>query len=237
MTGRARELNLLGGFWLLYDGQQMTVPKSGQRLLAFLAIHERPRRRDAVAWTLWVDSSESRALASLRTACWRLPRPGGLALISDRPDGLGLAEDVVVDLHRAVGIAELAVRGRVEEIDRAAAGVDVTGLLAADLLPDWYDEWLVLEREQFRQLRLYALEALAERHLREGRYGEAVRVGLKAVACEPARESAHRIVIAAHRADGNSAEARRHVELYEQLLISAGLSETTTLDGVLVRPA
>ena len=237
MPGPGRELKLLGSFWLFFDGQPMTVPKSGQRLLAFLALHERPRRRDAVAWSLWLDTSEARALASLRTACWRLPRPGGRALISDGPDGLGLADDVVVDLRRAIAIAQLAVGGSVEEIDRGVVGTDVAGLLAADLLPDWYDEWLVLEREQFRQLRLYALEALAESHLRAGRYGDAVRVGLKAVACEPTRESAHRIVIAAHRADGNLAEARRHVELCERLLVTAGLAELPTADRLLLRPA
>src|SRR6266700_2866149 len=32
--------------------------------------------------------------------------------------------------------------------------------LSADLLPDWYDDWLLLEQERFRQLRMHALEAL-----------------------------------------------------------------------------
>src|SRR4029079_7200585 len=70
-----------------------------------------------------------------------------------------------------------------------AYGVHV--LLAVDLLPDWYDEWVVLERERFRQLRLHALEALCERLVAAGRRGEAVQAGLAAVAGEPLRESAH----------------------------------------------
>lgn len=211
------EMRLLGGFVLLSDGQRIPVPKTGQRLLAFLAMHGRPRPREAVAWSLWLDSSEPRALASLRTASWRLPRPGGQSLISQGPDGLALADAVAVDLDRARLVADLCVRGRASEVVAWPASAAAVELLTADLLPDWYDEWLTLEREQFRQLRLYALEALAENHLRDGRYGDAVRVGLLAAGCEPMRDSAHRIVIAAHRAEGNHGEADRHVQLFQRL--------------------
>ena len=46
--------------------------------------------------------------------------------------------------------------------------------LDGDLLPDWYDDWLMIERERLRQLRVHALEQLAERAMREGRYGHAI---------------------------------------------------------------
>ncbi|MFD8726316.1 hypothetical protein ACFV2H_52615 [Streptomyces sp. NPDC059629] len=42
--------------------------------------------------------------------------------------------------------------------------------LSQVLLPGWDDEWLRLERERWDQLRLYALEALAQHFQTEGRH-------------------------------------------------------------------
>jgi DNA-binding SARP family transcriptional activator len=65
------ELRLLGGFRLTVDGRTRRVSPSGQRLLALLALRG-PHPRSYAAGTLWGDVSESRALARLRTAVWRL---------------------------------------------------------------------------------------------------------------------------------------------------------------------
>src|SRR3712207_7767400 len=65
-------------------------------------------------------------------------------------------------------------------------------LFRSEILPDWYDDWLLMEREVHRQLRLHALESLAARLAQDARYGEAVDAALSAIAGEPLRESAHR---------------------------------------------
>ena len=85
--------------------------------------------------------------------------------------------------------------------------------LSADLLPDWYDDdWVLVEREQYHQLRLHALEAMCARLTSIGRFGQAVQAGLAAVQGEPLRESAHYILIKAHLAAGNRWEATRQYE-------------------------
>ena len=89
---------------------------------------------------------------------------------------------------------------------------------AGDLLPDWYDEWLVFERERVRLLRLLALEALCDRFSRAGWHAEATQAGLAAVAAEPLRESAHRALMRAHLADGNPGEAIRQYRILATLL-------------------
>ncbi|WP_445258989.1 AfsR/SARP family transcriptional regulator [Nocardioides aurantiacus] len=90
--------------------------------------------------------------------------------------------------------------------------------LGEDLLPDWTDEWLTVERESHRQRRLHALERCST-YLREvGRYGDALAAGLTAVHSEPLRESAHRRVIEAHLAEGNDAEALRQFDGYRRLM-------------------
>ena len=206
-------LTLLGGFELRHDGDRVGLPLGVQRLVAFLALQERAVQRSYVAGTLWIDSSQEAANANLRTTLWRLRRPP-CALVDATPSRLSLVESVNVDLHRATAVARrLAFDGCVVQ---PAEVPELT--LAGELLPDWYDDWVLIERERFRQVRLHALEALCERLSAQSRYALAVDAGLAAVAGEPLRESAHRAVMRAHLAEGNRVEALRQYRLCQRLL-------------------
>jgi DNA-binding SARP family transcriptional activator len=206
------EVRILGGFELRSETSVIPLPMSAQRVIAFLAIQRGPVERAYVAGTLWCDSSEERASASLRTVLWRLPAPAR-ALLRLRGTQMALSDPTGVDLHRTSDRARRLVQG-----GQPATG-DLTALsLAGELLPDWYDDWLLIERERFRQLRLHALESLCERLAAEGRFGEAIEAGTAAVAVEPLRESAHRALIRAHVAEGNPGEALREYRLYSRLL-------------------
>jgi DNA-binding SARP family transcriptional activator len=77
---------------------------------------------------------------------------------------------------------------------------------------------VAIEREHIRQLRIHALDALGTRLTETSRYGEAIAAGLASVAAEPLRESAHRVVITAHLAEGNYGEAIRHYHSFRELL-------------------
>jgi DNA-binding SARP family transcriptional activator len=96
-------------------------------------------------------------------------------------------------------------------------GLEV-GDLARDLLPAWYDDFVELERERFRQLRLHALEALSRRHLLAARPARALDAALTALAADPLRESAHRAVMEVHLAEGNVAEAMRQFTALKHVL-------------------
>jgi len=206
------ELRLINGFDLLRDGVPIRLPRSVQRLLAFLAFSERPLERVYVAGTLWIDASEERAFASLRSALWRANRHA-IPLVNTESSRLALAPGIRVDLRAAAEQARSLVDG--------SAGDDVTldsFALAGDLLPDWYEDWVLLERELYRQLRLHALEALATRLTALRRFEEAVEAALTAIANEPLRESAHRTLIRVYLAEGNPSEALRHYEQFRVLL-------------------
>ena len=227
----ARRLSLLGGFELRSSGQDVAVSRSGQRLLALLALQARPLERLWVAGTLWLDATEERAGASLRSALWRLPQPGGAAVVEASTTHLRLARDLAVDVQ------ELAARAERLESPTGRADPDLEpSTLAMDLLPDWYEDWVVLERERLRQLRLHALEALCRRLTQAGRFGAAVQAGLAAVAGEPLRESAHRALIRAHLAEGNPGEAVRQYYLYRNLLAGELAIEPSDAIRELVRP-
>jgi DNA-binding SARP family transcriptional activator len=68
------------------------------------------------------------------------------------------------------------------------------------------------------QLCLHGPDGICARLLAHRRYGEAVEAGLAAVRIEPLRESAHRVLIAVHLAEGNYSEALRQFRWYERIL-------------------
>lgn len=216
-AGQSRiRLSLLGSFGLHVDDEPVELTMSAQRVLAFLALRRGAVTRAHVAGTLWGDTTDERAAANLRSALWRLRRPG-VDLVSATNTHVRLLPSVEVDVHVVLGQAEqLLDEGRPFD----AAGFDPMAL-AVDLLPDWYDDWVSLERERVRQTRLHALEALCERLIAAGRPSEAVRAAMVAVACEPLRESAQRVLVRAHVAEGNPSEAVRQYHAYREQLASA----------------
>jgi DNA-binding SARP family transcriptional activator len=208
----AYSVRLLRGFELRRGDEVVTLPMTAQRLLAFLALHDRPMQRVHVAGVLWLDSTEEQAYASLRTALWRLRRAGP-ATVDATGSHLVLGGAVPVDAREIALRAQRVLRGGPPDEDDLQRLGD-----AGELLPDWYDDWVVIERERLRQLCVRALEHLSADAAADGRFTEAVDAGLAAIAFEPLRESAHRVVIEAHLAEGNAAEAIRQYDLFRRLL-------------------
>ncbi|HXM59027.1 MAG TPA: BTAD domain-containing putative transcriptional regulator [Candidatus Dormibacteraeota bacterium] len=206
------QLSLVAGFELRCGGAPVSLPMGAKRLLAFLALHERPLPRSHVAESLWPDVPDRRAWANLRSALWRLG-PLRERVIEQAGDQLALAAAVDVDARRASRIASGLVAGVV--VDAAVADQRI---FEGELLPGWSEEWLSTERERHRQQGLLALELLCERLSAQGRYRSAISAGLAAAVCDPLRESAHQAVIAAHLAAGNVTEAVRQFERFERLV-------------------
>jgi DNA-binding SARP family transcriptional activator len=209
----ATGLLLLGGFDLTSDGGSIPVSSGAQRVLAFLALQDRPLGRPYVAGTIWGETTDKRASGSLRSALWNL-RLSGHDLVEAAHGCLQLRRGILVDYRRAVAMARVV-------FDRSRpCPVDVVDgrYFHDDLLRDWYDDWVLIERERFRQFRLHVLEALCERFTDEGRYAHAIDAGIAAVIGEPLRESAQRVLIRAYLAEGNRQEALRQYHSYQILL-------------------
>lgn len=206
-------LRVLSGFEVWVDDQHVAVTSNVERLLGLLAVRRRPQNRLSVASTLWMDTTEDRATANLRTALWKA-RQAVDGCIDVQGNHIALSPQVDVDLTTVVETTHRLLDGdaelQPEDLD--------TGLLTGELLPGWDEEWILFERERLRQLCIHALEALCRRLSEEGQGGRAVDAGLAAVSAEPLRESAQRALIAAHLAEGNVSEARRQYKVYRSLL-------------------
>lgn len=211
------QLSLLGGFRLSCGDRLLALAPSAQRLLAYLALHRaRSVPRTVLAERLWSETDPQRAASNLRSALWRLPKVQRRALVEAGASSLRLAEHVVVDLWRCEERARALMAADASMTDEDDHGTRDT--FCEDLLPEWCDDWVLVEQESHRQLRLHALESLSA-NLREiGRYPAALLAALAAVRSEPLRETAHRRVIEVHLAEGNAAEALRQYQSYRRLL-------------------
>lgn len=207
-------VKVLGAFVASRDDVTVAVPETSKRLVAFLAVSPGPWRRSYIAGQLWPELPEARALGSLRNTVWRLG-DDMQPLVRRENDQLGLSNDVSTDLDEARRLAEGLFRGDPGVVDVAARRVT---LLSGQLLPDWYEDWLLFEQARLKQLSLHALERLARALAEQARWGEALDAALRAVALEPLRETAHRTVFDIHVGEGNFTEASRQYEEYRVLL-------------------
>ena len=212
-------LSLLGGFELRVQGRIVVVPVAVQRLLALLVIKGRAQHRSTVATTLWLDTSEDHAARNLRTTLWRA-RKLDEDLVEANGSYLTVHQALNVDVDSAVRRAAQLLEPVTSLDENSAAVSDFAGInvLGGELLPDWPEDWVMIERERLRQLRMHALEALCERLTAARRYAHAVEAGLAAVAMEPLRESADRVLIETYLREGNLCEALRHYDGYRELL-------------------
>lgn len=209
----AYELRLIGGFSVERDHRPVELSASSERLVAFLALNDRPTHRLGVAGSLWPDKCDARAGANLRSALWRLKQesPGLVDAMTSR---IALCDDARVDYWQLLGWAGRVLSGVADDADLDDSAEKVTAVL----LPHWYEDWVVLERERVRQRLLYALEATAALLTEQGRRAEAIDIGHRSIALDPLRETSHRVVIEAHLSAGNYAEAHRQYENYRMIL-------------------
>jgi DNA-binding SARP family transcriptional activator len=208
----ATQLSLLGGFNLHAGGVRVTLPECSQRLVTFVALHDRPQPRPVVAGTLWPDKSEARACANLRSALWRARAAAACSpLVVDGPL-LRLAPSVSVDTatFESVGWSIVAEPSKAVEVDRR--------LYFRELLPGCYDDWVIVERERLALLGLHFLEAIAEGLSAAGRQAEALDTALRLVMADPLRERSQLVLIRVLLDEGSHVRAVAQLAIYVRLI-------------------
>src|SRR5512141_1973632 len=87
-------LQLFGWWDLRVREQSVTLGRREQRLIALLALTGR-RARTQIAGILWPDSTESRAMVSLRAAVWHV-RQAAHGVLAAEQSTLALAPHVTI---------------------------------------------------------------------------------------------------------------------------------------------
>lgn len=220
-------LSLFQSWQLLWGDSVVHVAARQQRLITALAING-PRTRSYLVGLLWPDHSEPRAMESLRVSLHLLSRqvPG---LLINGGAVISLSELVDVDLHR--------VRSQIQRLRQAELNGNVAlclhELRHAELLPGWYEDWVIFEQTRLRQDRLHALLVIAREALARSDCEIAVEAAEAALELEPLYERAVGLLIRAERLQGNNASALRAFEKYQvQLKADIGIAPSEAIRGL-----
>jgi DNA-binding SARP family transcriptional activator len=220
------EIALCGAARASGPGERVVEPpgRQGRLLLAYLVCNrERGCPRAELIDLLWPEDPPHSADTALSALLSKLRRALGPGVLTGRAElRLALAGKVLVDIEAAEAAADRAAVAA-EAGDWTAAAAHARAALRVDLqafLPDAAGLWAAARRRECESVRLTALEALAAAGVRLGgrELTAAVQAARAAIEAAPFRESAHCLLMEAHEAAGNQAEALRAFEDLRVLL-------------------
>jgi WD40 repeat protein/basic membrane lipoprotein Med (substrate-binding protein (PBP1-ABC) superfamily)/DNA-binding SARP family transcriptional activator len=196
----------LGQFQVKTDGKLVEIPsRPVQSLFAYLALNAGlAHRREKLAGLIWPDSNDENARSYLRQGLWRIHK----AL-----DAAGTAwQDYfqIDDIHISIGLQSGAfIDAHFLAHPNSGDGWTIADLekhvqvYKGELLPGFYDEWVILERERLRSAYDQKMKLLLEQ-LEVGQYWEElVEWSERWIATGHVPEPAYRALMIAHAQQEN----------------------------------
>ncbi|SEQ79169.1 bacterial transcriptional activator domain-containing protein [Arthrobacter sp. OV608] len=221
------QLELLRCWRLRQDEVVVHVATRQQRLIAALAI-KGPSLRSYLVGLLWPEYPNARALESLRVSMHLVSRQIPRLIVNDGAM-LSLDNRVEVDLERVRAQTLALSQGGLE----SDASSTLRTLQNAELLPGWYEDWVVFEQSRLQQDRLRAFTIFAGDSLAHGHPEIAGAAAEAALEIEPLYENAVRLLISAEIQHYNPAGALRAYERYRQKLEQdMGLRPSASVRGL-----
>lgn len=223
MTERL-ELHLLGPLKISIGGTPVTGPASAKAraLLAYLAIAHRPVPRGMLAGLLWSDAPEEDARRNLRVEIQKLRQHLSAYLETSYQD-IALNGHCWTDVHDfEATLAAMRAGGagvRVAELQAAA------NLYRGDFMQDFivrsaplFEEWLILERERYRQVAIQLLDRLIEEYIQSGSLESGIQAANRLIAIDSWREKSHRSLMRLLALHGDRGGALAQFELLRHIL-------------------
>src|SRR6266498_4286136 len=198
------EVKLLGRFEVRRDGRTIIIAsRPAQSLFAYLILSAgTAHRREKLAGLLWPDSAEETARDNLRHVLWRMRKalPASQKLTTDYllSDDLSIAFNASAEYW--LDAAEL------EQLSESASAADLMTVLSeyqGDLLPGFYDEWVVLEREHLKSIFEHHMARLLSLLQNEKRWLDILDWGERWIKLGQKPEPAYRALMSAHAAKGD----------------------------------
>lgn len=229
---------LLGGFRLLVDGQPYkfsALPKTTPLLTYLLLNATAPAARDHIAYTLWPDMGESEARSNLRRHLHDLrralpPAPAGQPWLLVDHDTVQWNPDAAAWVDVFAFEQESAEPGRL---------ADTVARYTGDLLPNLYEDWVIIQRERLRTLFLDDLAQLVNQHHGAKDYDRAIRWAQELLRHEPLREDMVRQLMTLRYESGDRAGALQEYQRFAQRLREAldvpPMMETSALYDAIAR--
>ena len=232
-AARGLAIRLLGEFSVSALGRSIELPtRASQSLFAYLCLTSgTAHRREHLAGLLWPDSTETNARNNLRVALWRARKSvegiGGVEgriTASEKSIALRLTPDDWVDARYFDGPLNGATSEQLLEAAAAYGG---------DLLPGFYEDWVILERQRLQAGFEVRMTALLEQLAADRRWPDIRLWGERWIALGQTPEPAYRALMVAHAGLNDmsrvAAVYRRCVESLQAELGVSPAAETTAL--------
>jgi DNA-binding SARP family transcriptional activator len=223
------EIHLLGPFRVRVDGaaveEQTWARRKPTLLVKLLALQPHHQlHREQVTELLWPEQESESANNNLHKAIHMARRAlepdldsaAGSHFILTRGQQIVLSAPgkLWVDAEAFERAASEVVRG--EEVEAYETALALYG---GELLPeDLYEDWAASRREQLRAQHQSLLMKLALLHQARGEYERSIERFKELLACDPAKEEAHRRLMRLYASTGDKQQAFRQYQLCHETL-------------------
>ena len=216
------EVRLLGKFEVKHKKKLISIPsRPSQSLFAYLILSAgASHRREKLAGLLWPDSLEETARDNLRHALWRIRK----ALPSTPKAEYFLTDDLSIAFNAS---AEYWLdAAKLEKLSEAALADELITVLSTyqgELLPGFYDEWVVLEREHLCSIFDHHMARLMSLLQKEKRWLDIFDWAERWIKLGKKPEPAYRALMSAHATKGDMSKVAAVYERCVQSLREFGI--------------
>jgi len=196
------EVRLLGTFEVKHNRKLLNISsRPAQSLFAYLILSVgRSHRREKLAGLLWPDSLEETARDNLRHALWRLRKSLEIAGSARFLH----AEDITITFKESSHYwLDAAVLAKLDEHATADELISVLSDYHGELLPGFYDEWVVLEREHLFTIFEHHMARLMSLLQNDKRWLDILDWAERWIKLGQKPELAYRALMSAHAAKGD----------------------------------
>jgi len=199
------EVRLIGTFDIRCDGKSVTISsRAAQSLFAYLILTAgNLHRREKLAGMFWPDASEEKARAYLRHEIWQIRKA-----LSYKPKvEYLLADDLTIVFDQSADYwLDVAALKNVNGNASADQLMSALSFYQDELLPGFYEDWVVLEREHLQVVYEQKMSRLLELLESEKRWPEILDWAERWISFGQAPEIAYRALMSAYDALGDRAK-------------------------------
>lgn len=207
------KVQLFGGFNIQSNDQEVKTLQA-ERLILFLAYLflnsnvATPRKQ--LAYLFWPSSTEEQARTNLRNLLHLLRRTLPELDTYFEIDGQRIQCRSDAPIHLDVMQFKdtlAAAKSSADDLSRMRFLREALGLYRGELLPGFFEDWVLLQREELHQAHLGALNQLAGLLEDARQYREAIEVINRLLRADPLNESAYRHAMHLHMLNADRANA------------------------------
>ncbi|HSG42230.1 MAG TPA: BTAD domain-containing putative transcriptional regulator [Anaerolineales bacterium] len=205
------EIRFFGGLQVIREGQPISPPPyRTYGLLAFLCLWDKlPVRRERLGGLLYPDLPEKKVRGRLSDYIWQLKKHlPGFPLVT-------AADQINLD-KQSIWVDVKAFKTKIDDPSSHLSEKFIE-LYQGELLPELYDDWVLVERERWHSHYLRALRNLVNNLLAAGDNGKAISRMERLLREEPFDESVIRLLMQTHLKIGRRGAALAAFENFQLL--------------------